>query len=95
MNEFYKMIEEMKEKAWSQFGDYRVAQIACGVLDRVDEETAIADMSEAILDSMDCTLIYTSDQWEIIQYYMNPEEIGDGKTLSDIMMEFYEDLMRL
>lgn len=95
MNEFNKMIEEKKENAWSQFGDYRVAQIACDVLDRVDEETATADMSEAMLESMDCTLIYTSDQWEIIQYYMSPDEIGEGKTLSDIMMDFFEDIMRL
>ena len=95
MNEFNKMIEQMKENAWSQFGYNKLAEIACDVLDRVDEETATADMAEAILDAMDCTLIYTSDQWEIIQYYMNPEEIGEGKTLSDVMMEFYEDLMRL
>lgn len=95
MNEFNKMIEEMKENAWSRFEDYRVAQIACDVLDRLEEEDMEQDKCEAILQAIDDELIYTSDQWELIKYYMNPDEIGEGKTLSDIMMDFFEDLMRL
>jgi hypothetical protein len=94
MNKFNNMIEEMKENAWKHFG-WRLAEIACSVLDRLDEEEMEKDKCEAILSAMDDELIYTSDQWEIIQYYMNPDEIGQGKTLSDVMMEFFEELMRL
>ena len=94
MNEFNKMIEEMKENAWTQF-DWQVAQIACDVLDRLEEEDMEQDKCEAILQAIDDELIYTSEQWSLIQYYMSPDEIGRGKTLSDVIMEFFEDLMRL
>lgn len=94
MKEFNKMIEEMKENAWVNF-DWKVAEIACAVLDRLDEEEMEADKCEAILSAIDDELIYTHDQWTLIQYYMNPDEIGEGKTLSDVMMDFFEDLMRL
>lgn len=40
------------------------------VVDRIDEEDI--DSTDAILESIDSTIIYTNQMWQILQYYCDP-----------------------
>lgn len=93
IEEMEKVIEEKKENAWNKFG-WKVAQIACDILDRIDPEEAAQDFLEALVCEIDSTLIYINDQWQVIQEYINPDEIG-SVSFSEVMERFLEDMMTL
>lgn len=81
-------IEEIKKNIIKKF-DYNsdIIDIARNIIDRMDE------ISEDELNQcMDDELIYTSDIWTVIQYYITPSELGNT-LLSDVFMYFYEDIL--
>lgn len=93
IEEIEKVIEEKKENTWHKFS-WKVAQIACDILDRIDPEEAAQDFLEALVCEINSALIYTNDQWQVIQEYINPDEIG-SVSFSEVMDRFIEDMMTL
>ena len=93
IEEMKKVIEEKKENAYHKFS-YEVANIACDILDRIDPEEAAQDFLEVLVCEIDSALIYTYDQWQVIQEYINPDEIG-SISFSEVMDRFVEDMMTL
>ena len=86
MNEI--KIEEIKKNIIKKFNyNSDIIDIARNIVDRMDEVS-----EDELNQCMDDELIYTSDIWTVIQYYITPDELGNS-SLSDIFMYFYEDIL--
>jgi hypothetical protein len=68
-------------------GDF--AGIAENVLSRIDADEIEKDPYEAVLQAMDDELIYTEDQWAMIEYYCTPQNADFNGAWED----FANDLM--
>lgn len=68
-------------------GDF--AGIAENVLSRIDADEIEKDAYEAVLQAMDDELIYTEDQWAMIEYYCTPQNADFNGAWED----FANDLM--
>lgn len=81
-------IEEIKKNIIKKFNyNSDIIDIARNIIDRMDE-----DSEDELNQCMDDELIYTSDIWKVIQYYITPAELGNT-SLSDVFMYFYEDIL--
>ena len=86
MNEI--KIEEIKKNIIKKFNyNSDIIDIARNIVDRMDEVS-----EDELNQCMDDELIYTSDIWTVIQYYITPAELGNS-SLSDVFMYFYEDIL--
>ncbi len=70
------------------FPDWKVADIAQNILDRMDDEYYEEGFEEDILNCLDAELIYTDDQWAILAGYCTPQEAN----FTDAMEEFQINL---
>ncbi|NCC99895.1 MAG: hypothetical protein EOL95_09395 [Bacteroidia bacterium] len=78
--------EEKKEQARKFFNyDNNIIAIAENVFDRMEENT-----SEELDNAINDELIYTEDQWKIIEYYFNPND--ENINLYDAFENFKNDI---
>lgn len=86
------IIADAREKIYEVFNYWEIDEVVNSILDRIgpDEEEIIDEIYSAI----DSELIYTEDQWKVVHYYINPDEIG-SRGWSDILEEFTNDIMKL
>ena len=49
------------------------------------------DVMQCVLDAINDGLIYTRDQWQVLEYYCTPE----GANLSEALEQFAEDVYNL
>ena len=69
-----------------KFGFREVEKIAELVIERMEAPT-----EEELLNSINDSIIYYDDQWEIMKHYQNPEEAN----FNEAMEEFYNDLVEI
>jgi len=65
--------------------------IVANVLERVDFEKDEDELYEDIYSSIDEEMIYTQDQWTIIEYYCMPQDASFDNAFSD----FQDDICAL
>lgn len=63
--------------------------LAENILDRIDVDTYREDAYEAVWQAMDEGLIYTADQWTMLEYYCTPT----NASFEDAWNDFENDLM--
>lgn len=81
--------EETIKKVSNKFGcGAEVEGIASNIFARFDE---FEDFYTELINCADTELIYTEDQWSIIQYYISPDTIGNMHYV-EIEELFIEDL---
>lgn len=59
---------------YDQFGYGDMAGLAENILDRIDVDDVKDDAYEALYQAMDDGMIYTKDQWTMIEYYCTPQD---------------------
>ena len=77
------------QKVFDTFGYGEMAGLAEGVLNRIEADDLKDDPYEAVWQAMDDELIYTADQWTMIQYYCTPQNAD----YDNAWEEFQNDLM--
>ena len=65
-----------------------MSDIARNILERIDEDKT--DAGQAVSQAMEDELIYTADQWTVIDYYSDSES---PKSFSEACDYFYGDLL--
>lgn len=67
------------------FGEIR--NIADTIIDRAEGNMAeyTNDPHEAIMDAVNDGLIYTSDQWEVMKAYQNPQNANFDEAVEEFM----------
>lgn len=75
---------------YNHFSSEKILGIAENVLSRMDMENVKEDYYEELSSCMDDALIYTEDQWAIIEYYCTPITAD----FNEAWDEFYNDLSR-
>lgn len=74
---------------YNEFGYNDMAGLAENILDRIDVDDVKEDAYEALYQAMDVGMIYTKDQWTMIEYYCTPQD-ADFNTAWE---NFESDLM--
>lgn len=88
-----KIIEEARERVIEVFGyDYDINCVVNDVLDRIDPNAE--EFEDEICEAIDSSLIYYDEQWKVLHYYINPDEIGE-KSWSDVLEMFVNDVYNL
>lgn len=79
-----EITKELEKLCIEKFGFSEVCKTAQSIFERMEEPT-----EEDLNQSIDDTLIYYCDQWEIMKHYQNPQEAN----FYEAMDEFYNDLL--
>ena len=81
-----KITKNLETLLIEKFGYGEVEKIAELVIERMEAPT-----EEDLLNSINDSIIYYDDQWEIMRYYQNPENAN----LSEAMILLYDDLAEI
>lgn len=74
---------------YNEFGYNDLAGLAESIFNRIDVDDYKADAYEALFQAMDEEMIYTKDQWTMIEYYCTPQNADFNGAWED----FANDLM--
>ena len=93
---FEAVIETAKENIYEVFGSVSndMLEIIEGVLDRLeaeDFEDGLDDLPYYITNAIDDEMIWTYNQWQIMQHYQSPEDADYGEAIDCLL----NDLLRL
>lgn len=80
------------EKAAEIFGYGEIRVIADNIINRIEDIENEEDLNGALYQSLDDSLIYYSDQWEVIAAYSSPTS---PVSISEACIEFFDDMMRI
>jgi len=76
-------------KSFETFGE--IIELAGDILSRLEpEDLDIDEFDDALFQAMDSGLIYTKDQWTMIEYYCTPQEAN----FEEAWEAFYGDLRK-
>ncbi len=94
-----KRLEKINKALDEIFGRFtNVRKIADSIIKRwigyIDEEKKADNdkINEYLIDSLNDELICYADQWAIIQFYINPEDVLNGKG-QNVYDDFMDDLI--
>lgn len=85
-----KKYEFNESKAVELWGYGEVGQFAREIFSRIDEDE-FEDIEEAIINATDDYLIYTVDQWALMEFYQTPREAN----FEEAFQMFLEDLFKV
>lgn len=93
---FEAVIETAKENIFEVFGSVNsdMLEIIEGVLDRLDAEDfedGLDDLPYYIANAIDDEMIWTYNQWQVMQNYQTPDEANYGEAIDCLL----NDIMRL
>lgn len=76
--------EEVRREArkWYNYG--KMAGVACDIIDRLPSDQDIITYDD-IFHAIDEGLIYTEDQWSVIEWYCTPYE---NRCINDVICDF-------
>ena len=82
--------EEVRKEArkWYNYG--KMAGVACDIIDRLPSEGDIT--YDDIFQAIDEGLIYTEDQWTVIEWYCTPYE---NRSINDVICDFCDELLSI
>ena len=69
-----------------------IYDLAEEILDRIDAVDFKADPYEALYDAMDTGMIYTADQWTMIEHYCTPQNADYDSAWTDFENELMDCL---
>ena len=75
--------------------DFDFLDVVADVLLRIDDFEEAVDNDGIVLDTVDDTLIYTDDQWEVLRYYFGSPSDLDSESWDTAFTNFASDIERV
>lgn len=79
---------EFKDEIGNYFDhtfDFEFLDVVASILDRIDfAEAAEDDIDEAVYQAIDDELIYTADQWTVIEHYCDPQSASYDDAIDEL-----------
>lgn len=74
---------------YKKFNNSEMEEIASAVIDRVMDADEDVDTWDKVLDAINDELIYTSDQWKIVEYYCTPDTADYDVAMTNFIDDIY------
>lgn len=90
-----KLDKDIQDIVGDHFGytmNFDFLDIVADVLLRIDDFEEAVDNDGIVLDTVDDTLIYTDDQWEVLRYYFDSPEDLDSESWDTAFTNFASDI---
>lgn len=97
-HDLQKLPQDIQDIVGEHFGytmDFDFLDIVADVLLRIDDFEEAVDNDGIVLDTVDDTLIYIDDQWEVLRYYFDSPSDLDSESWDTAFTNFASDIERV